>query len=174
MAGGEEVAVLSLATVLRDGLILSFLSSAVLIALLRINPRLLMHDYPAPIQALAPPKTAQEKRQGLLLGWPFLIILVAVPLWSTLRLQQAAGGDAPFLDLFLNSFGVVLTFNLVDLLILDWGMFCTLTPHFLVIPGTEGAPAYKDYMFHLRAFMIGTVYCLVGALVLAALVAVAG
>lgn len=67
------------ALALRDGLILSVLASIVLIALLRTNPRLLMQDYPAPIQALAPPKTEREKRQGLVLGLPFLILLLAVP-----------------------------------------------------------------------------------------------
>ena len=170
----KERAMFDLATTLRDGLILSLLASAVLIALLRINPRLFLQDYPEPIQALAPPKTVQEKRQGLLLGLPFLILLVAVPLWSTLRLQQQAGGHAALMDLFLNAFGVLFVFNVWDLVVLDWGVFCTITPHFLVIPGTEGAPAYKDYVYHLRASMMGTVLCLVVGLVLAAVVTLVG
>jgi hypothetical protein len=164
----------SLGTALRDGLLLSALASAILIALLRINPRFFLHDYPAPIRALAPPLTPRERRQGWLLGLPFLLVLVAVPLWSGLRLQQQAGGRAAFLDLFLNSFAVVMTFNLVDLVILDWGLFCTITPHFMVIPGTEGAPAYKDYSYHLRAFLLGTLYSALAALLLAAFLTLLG
>ncbi len=164
----------SLTIALRDGLILSVPASIVLIALLRANPRWMLQDYPPQIQALAPPRTAQEKRRGLILGLPFLILLIAVPLWSTLSLQQRAGGQAAFADLCLNAFVVLLVFNLVDLLVLDWGMFCTLTPRFLVIPGTGDAPGYKDYMFHLRGAMIGTVFSALGAMSLAGLVAVAG
>jgi len=166
--------VFSLTTALRDGLILSVPACIVLIALLHANPRWMLQDYPPQIQALAPPRTAQEKRRGLILGLPFLILLIAVPLWSTLSLQLHAGGRAAFADLFLNAFVVLLVFNLVDLLVLDWGLFCTLTPGFLVIPGTEGAAGYKDYGFHLRGAMIGTVFSALGALVLAGLVAVVG
>jgi hypothetical protein len=49
-------------------------------------------------------------------------------------------------------------------------MFCTITPRFVVIPGTEGMAGYKDYVFHLRFFLIGSVISAAGGLVIAALV----
>jgi hypothetical protein len=49
----------------------------------------------------------------------------------------------------------VFVFNVVDWLILDWFMFCTLTPRLVVIPGSEGLAAYKDYGFHFRGFLHG-------------------
>ena len=75
-----------------------------------------------------------------------------------------------FFQLFLNAFGVVFIFNLVDLLLLDWAIFCYITPAFVVIPGTEGHSAYKDYGFHFRASMIGTILSVVAGLVIAGIV----
>ena len=151
-----------------DGLTLSTLASFILIVTLWINPRLYLQDYPKAIQEQVEPKTSREKRLGLLMGIPFLALLTAVPLWSTIRLERE--GVEIFWMLWLNAFGVVFLFNLVDWLVLDWLMFCRLTPRFLVIPGTEGSPAYKDYFFHFRAFLVGTILSVVTGLVLAALV----
>jgi hypothetical protein len=50
---------------------------------------------------------------------------------------------------------VLLVFNAVDLLILDWLVFATLRPRIVVLPGTEGAQGYGDYGFHFRAFLKG-------------------
>lgn len=47
-------------------------------------------------------------------------------------------------------------FNLVDLFIIDWLIFCWITPRFVVIPSTEGMKGYKDYIFHLRGAIVGT------------------
>jgi hypothetical protein len=66
--------------------------------------------------------------------------------------------------------GIVFVFNVVDWLILDWFMFCTLTPRLVVIPGSEGMAAYKDYGFHFRGFLHGTVYLILGGLVIAGIV----
>ncbi|MBN1262553.1 MAG: nitroreductase, partial [Anaerolineae bacterium] len=140
--------------VLVHGAILSLVASAVLLITLRINPRLYLQDYPEIIQEAAPPKTPQEKRLALLLGIPFLLLLVAGPLLSTLDLKRQS--VAAFWPLFANAFGVGFFFNLVDLLVLDWLLFCTLTPAFMVIPGAEDLAAYKDYGYHFRAFLTGT------------------
>jgi len=32
--------------------------------------------------------------------------------------------------------------------VLDWLIFVTIQPDFVVIPGTEGLAGYKDYGFH--------------------------
>lgn len=58
--------------ILLYGLILSALFSAVLLAMVRVNPRLMLQDYPKDIQAAVPPKTTAEKRQTLYWGLPFL------------------------------------------------------------------------------------------------------
>ena len=152
------------------GAVLSVSASLFLIGILRFNPRLFLQDYPEDIQNQVPPKTTKEKRQSLVVGIPFLFLLVAVPFISTLTLKHQSGEAISFLPLFLNAFGVVFIFNLVDLLLLDWLMFCFITPSFLIIPGTEGMKGYKDYAYHFRAFLKGTILSVVAGLVIAGIV----
>ncbi len=159
---------LDLSKMLLDGLILSTLASAFIVITLRLNPRIWLQDYPEDIQARVPPKTEQEKRFSLILGIPFLLLLVAGPLISTLALEARHPESATFFPLAVNAFGVAFVFNVVDWLILDWLMFCTLTPRFIVIPGTEGADGYKDYSYHFRGFLIGTVFSAVVGLIIGA------
>ncbi len=153
-----------------DGAILSFVASLFVIVSLRLNPRTWLQDYPEDIQNKVPPKTGQEKRLSLIFGMPFLVLLVAVPFISTLALKRQDGCQVSFLQLFLNAFGVAFAFNLVDLLLLDWLMFCTITPKFVVIPGTEDMEGYKDYFYHFKASIIGTVLSVVAGLVIAGIV----
>ena len=95
------------------------------------------------------------------------MIVFGVPLLSILRLDQMVAGVPSFLEVFVNIFTLFLVFNIVDLLILDWLIFCAITPRFIVLPGTEGMAGYKDYGFHFRGFLIGCVICLVSGLVFA-------
>lgn len=152
--------------ILVGGLIMSVLLSAFIVVSMKRNPRVWMQDYPADIQALVPPKTPQEKQESWIVGIMFLAVMVSVPLVSVIA-ARANDGDMSFLAAFVHVFGISMIFNLVDLLILDWGMFCTWTPAWLVIPGTEGAPGYKDYRFHVRGGVIGTVIAAVFAGVVA-------
>lgn len=141
------------------------LATLTLIGLVGYNPRLMLQDYPPAIQAVVPPKTESEKRQSILLGTPFLLLLLALPFVFAFRQEQAS-----FAGLFLYVFGVVWAFNLWDWLVLDWLLFCAITPKMMVIPGSEGHPAYKDYAFHFRGFLIGTVFSLVMGLIVATVV----
>jgi hypothetical protein len=158
--------------ILLDGAILSLVASAFLIVTLRINPRLWLQDYPQDIQDQVPPKTEEELRLSLILGIPFLLLLFGAPLISTLGLKRQYAGDVSFLALTLHAFGVAFIFNVVDWLLIDWLLFCVITPAFLVIPGTEGAEGYttKNYGHHVRGFIIGTGVSLAGGLVIAAIV----
>lgn len=155
---------------LLGGVILSVPACLLLLAALRINPRLLLHAYPAEIRRQVPPKTRSERRLSLLFGIPFLTLLLAVPLISTLELEHGHESNPSFLGLFLNASGILLIFTLVDLLFLDWLVFCRITPRFLIIPGTEGAAAYKDWGFHLRGALRGALLSLSAGLAIAGMV----
>jgi len=163
--------VLNLADILRDGAILSVLASIILMGTLWLRPRLFLQDYPKEIRAVVPPKTEEEKRLSLMVGIPFLLVLIGFPFGSTLILQTQSPSEVPFWALFLNSFGIVFIFNVVDWLVLDWLIVCTITPKFLVLPGTQGhpsyKPSYKNYAVHFRGFLIGTVFSALAALVIA-------
>ncbi len=158
----------SLTKILIDGGILSLLVSILLIVSMCVNPRIFLHDYPPAIQEKVPKKTGAEKRLTYVFGVPFMLLLLLGPFFSTLSLKTH--GETQFWALWLNATGVVLVFNVVDWLILDWFMFCTLTPHFVVVPGSEGMAAYKDYGFHFDGFLHGMAYSILGGLVIAGIV----
>jgi hypothetical protein len=161
---------LSITKVLTDGAILSVLASLLILISMRINPRIWLREYPQDIQNKVPPKTLTERRLSLIVGIPFLILLFAVPFLSSWSLKQSQPEHMTFLVLFLNAFGVAFVFNLVDWLLLDWLLFCALTPAFAVIPGTEGSAGYQDYFHHFRGFLIGTVVSAVAGLLIATVV----
>lgn len=156
-----------MAQTLVSGGILSALMLLLLLGILYYNPRLLLRTYPDDVKAAVPPKTPSEARQFRYLGLLTLALYVGVPLTSTLLLKQE--GPLSLWHGFAHAFGVFFLFNLADLLLLDWLLFCWLTPRFLVIPGTEGMAGYKDYAMHARAFLKGTVLSGVGAMLIALL-----
>lgn len=69
--------------------------------------------------------------------------------------------------MFLHLWIICLTWNVVDLLILDWLVFCTITPKCFVLPGTGNCKGYKDYKFHFIGFLKGCVYMTLFALIFA-------
>jgi hypothetical protein len=160
-----------LSLTLTYGIILSLISLALILGSLYFMPRLWLKDLPKDLQALIPPKTEAEQRQSWYVGVPFLLLLVSMPFIATWVLNTSTSGGADFGALFLTAFGVAFTFNLVDWLIIDWLIVCTITPKFLVIPGTEGHPFYKDYGKHFRGFLTGTVLSAVLGLVIGGIVA---
>ena len=139
---------------LTDGAILSALGGLLIAGSLRANPRIWLNDFPPDIRAAVPPKTTAEKRQSLMWGVPFLLVLVGVPVWSSYMLKRQQP-EAGFIALFANAFGVGLFFNAFDLLVIDWLVLCRFTPRSLIIPGTEGMAGYKNYGHHFRGFVIG-------------------
>jgi hypothetical protein len=161
---------LNFTKILTDGAILSLFASLCLVLALRVNPRIFLHDYPAKIQEKVPKKTKAERRLTYVFGIPIMLLLLLGSFFSTLALK--AQGSVQFWALWLNASGVVYVFNIVDWLILDWLMFCTFTPHFVVIPGSEGMADCKDYGFHFRGFLHGTVYSGLGGLIIAGIVSI--
>jgi hypothetical protein len=156
---------LNITKILIDGGILSLLVSIWLMFTLRVNARIFLHDYPPAIQEKVLPKTVAEKRLTYVFGIPFMLLLILGAFFSTMVLK--ASDETQFWVLWLNAAGIMFVFNVVDWLILDWLIFCTITPHFVVIPGSEGMAAYKDYGFHFRGFFHGIVYSVLGGLIIA-------
>lgn len=146
-----------LTRMLTDGFIVTAFGTVMVITALAINPRLFLQDYPKAIQARVPPKTPDEKRLSLIIGLPFVGVVLIAPLVSTWVLDQQLGGDLSFWVAFANIFGIVMIFNLFDLLVLDVLWLCTFTPKMAIIPGTEGMAEYKDYGYHFKVHTPATV-----------------
>lgn len=150
------------------GLILSALFTVVLLGAVLVNVEIMQNDYPPDVKkaygAERNPRTRGERRIFSLL---FLFILFGVLCYSMVDLKHSTSMEFNFLTLFILVLIEVFTFNLWDLLIIDWLIFNTLQPKFIFLPGTEGMAGYKDYYFHFKGFLTGIGFSFVSALVLA-------
>jgi hypothetical protein len=146
------------------GLLVSFLSSVVLLVSAFINPESMVAGYPPDIQAKHGPISAQAQRHKKLVGLPFGLVLIGLLIISIITLDEVT-----FLRVFVNSAVILMMFNLVDLIVIDWLIFNTLQPKFIILPGTEGMAGYLDYGFHFRQFLKGTAGSLAASLLIAAI-----
>lgn len=90
----------------------------------------------------------------------FVVVMTAVAYFS---------GCRNFLSAFVHVFILFFTVNLYDLFVLDWGVFCHSKR--LRIQGTEDMEKeYKDYLFHIKGAVIGTILGIIVALLSGALV----
>lgn len=153
------------------GLILSAALSVTFTGLMLLNPEIWLHDYPPDIQAKYGPISERARRQKALAVWPVALLLIGLVIASLLGLAQLNGGVLAFADAFVGTFVMLMVFNLIDLLLLDWLIFVTIRPRLIVLPGTEGLAGYRDYGFHFRGFLKGTAGSLVASLVVAVIAA---
>ena len=161
----------SLKRVLIDGTILNILLTVILYGSIYVNPLIWVHDYPPDIQA-AVGNVNIPPAQTIIVGTLFFGVTIGVVLYSNASLRQQNGGKLSFLAAFANSALILFYFAVWDLLILDWLIFVTIQPSFIVIPGTEGMAGYKDYWFHFEVSFLGLtqwISILAGGLVLAGL-----
>ncbi len=157
---------------LTDGTVLSVLLSVVIYGSLRVNPLMWIGDYPPDIQAAVGDIADVPLVQTIVVGLLFFGVIVGVTLYSNVRLRQQNRGKLSFLAAFANSALILFFFAVWDLLILDWLIFVTIQPAFIVIPGTEGLAGYKDYWFHFQVSFLGLtqwVSVIGGGLILAGL-----
>ncbi len=94
---------------------------------------------------------------SILLGVPLGLLFIGSTFASALLWRASAQGSASFWELFAHVFGLFFLFNLVDLLILDWLIVCRFTPRWLIIPDTEHIVMPKEYLYHFKGFLMGTV-----------------
>lgn len=164
---------LDFSRILVDGLIFSVVGALYLVGMLMIDNRMFLNkgDYPDDVLAAVPPRTPAETRKAAVLGIPWFVWSFAFPLYSGYQFAYHAAGEAALWKIGVHIFLVLMSFWLVDLVVLDGIMFCWITPSFVVIPGTEGFPGYKDYSMHLRGhFLKGIPILLVTSGALAVLV----
>lgn len=132
---------------------------------LRWKPRIWLHDFPADIQALAAPKTAEERRLTTLFGAPFVVLFIGLPVLVMWDLKFRLGADFSFFSAWLYAYALFFGVNLWDLVALDWIGMSLVDPQKPPFPGTEGAAGWRDYAFHFYGFLKGCVIGLVLATV---------
>lgn len=114
------------------------------------NPRLWLNCYPKAIQNAVPERSKKEMRVKMLVGIPFMLIMFGYPVLSTFMLKNQLGSDYTYWIGLLNLLVIQNMFNLFDLVVLDWIVFCS-KPKYLVLEGTYDMREYKDYAFHAKA-----------------------
>ncbi len=152
---------------LMNGLIWSVLWIAYVYMLLKCFPWEMVHEYPDDIKektTLRAPTDEQKKQAKLWGGLASIALFVILTVFPLLYYKNTPD---TFLHIFLYTWIIAFTWNVIDLIIMDWLLVCTITPDWLVLPGTEGCSGYKDYKFHFIGFLQGCLYITLTALLMA-------
>ncbi len=134
----------------QDAALYNSLLTLLLISSLFHNAEIWVHDYPPDIQEKFGPKSEAAERLTRLWAIPFFVVAIGYVVFAGLRLKRANNGRLPFKDAFKYIYLLFLSLWTFDLVILDWLLFNTIQPSFIILPGTEGMAGYKDYAFHLK------------------------
>ena len=151
------------------GLVLSAVLFGLILVVLRVNPEVMINDYPPDVWAKWGPIGERAKRQRVLVAVIVLAALLGVVAWSSRSLSALVGSDLSFAAAFAHFVIMFGTFNLLDWLALDWPL-AYWQPRFIVLPGTEGMAGYRDYGFHFQGFLIGCPIVVAGSALSAAIV----
>lgn len=151
-----------------DGLIVSVLICGWISIILKVNPRYEMKSFPPEIVNQVDKQTLDEKKGFLKLALPMLLIIILYIIFSCIVTYSNL--EISNKIIFSHIFIVFMVWNTIDLVIFDWIVFCKINPDFMILPGTKGNPAYKDYMYHFKGFLKGTVLSLIASTILTFLV----
>ncbi len=138
------------------GTLLSALMSALILGTLAWRPMIWVGDAPLEVRAAAGPMSAADRRAKRLAGGVMLFILVAVFGAALAGLARQSGGALTLADAATSIFLIYMTFNVVDLVLIDWVLLVRLRPRFMLLPGAEHVADYGGYAYHFRAFLKGT------------------
>jgi hypothetical protein len=155
---------------LASGAVLSIVLTLSLLSVLWANPEILLNDYPPDIRERFGPMSERAKRQRIPVAVAMGVATLALVIASFSPIRASGGGKISFVTAFVHLFVMFSTFNVVDLVLLDWPLVA-ISPRFMVLPGTEGSAGYKNYRFHFRGFLIGTVLIFVASGLIAAAIA---
>ena len=153
------------------GLILSAVLFGLLVVVLRVNPEIMLNDYPPDIRAKWGPMSERTKRQRVPVAVAFLAAILGIVAWSVESLPAVVARDVTFAAAFAHFAIMFGTFNLLDWVVLDCGLVLW-QPRFGVLPGTEGMAGYGSYWFAFRGVLIGIPIVLAGSALCAAVVSI--
>lgn len=150
------------------GLVLSLVLTVLATVMAAIVPDMFVGSYPPDIQQRFGPMSPRAARLRPFMATMLVGAVVAVTFVGLFTLR-AKSDHVSFPHALVFAVTVLAVFNVFDLLILDWLLFCTVTPRFIVLPGTEGMAGYRDYWFHLVGFFKGLGFSSAGGLLIALL-----
>ena len=121
----------------------------------RVFPFTIEHDYPNDVRKLAniQKPTSKQKLQGIIFGIIGFVILFG--LLIVFALMHFNKQNLSFLSIFRHLWIICLTWNIVDLVIVDFFMICKFSVKLFVLPKTENYIGNKNYRFHFIGFLKG-------------------
>jgi len=144
-------------TVLTTSLIYSVVAvvlfSAILLGGVLTARDAMVQDYPPAIQERFGPKSPRGERVARVLGVLMALLMLGIAIGGIATLKDRLGGDIGFWPGFVFGKVLLIVINIFDLVVLDWLLFCWIQPSFMVLPGTEGMPEYRDWKFHLKVLV---------------------
>jgi len=148
------------------GALLSGLLSALIVISLVYRPMIWINDAPPEVRAAAGPISAADRRLQRLAGAIMLGLLVTFPVLALAGLRQLGNGSLTFGAAALAVFIVLMTFNTVDLVLLDWLFVERLAPGRIAFPNAPGMRFTRGDAYHFRGFLIGTGLSLAAAVII--------
>ena len=152
------------------GLLTSVLLTGLILGSLAYNPRLWVGDAPDEMQAAAAPLTRIESRMRTAIAVPFFIIILVVP-FGALFWYEMNYGALSFWNAFRFLWVTLMTFNLVDLILIDWLVVVWWQPSWTILKEAEHLYELNSYTFHFYAFLKGCIGITVFTLLAAAVIA---
>lgn len=149
---------------LLHGTIFGALANLMVVIILKVNPRYEMKSYPKEILDCVSPQTKQERLGFLRWALPMMLSIIIYLVITVISSYK--GMVVSFFTVFLHIFIMCSIWNLIDLLIMDWLIFCYISPKFMALPGTEGHRGYKNYKYHFVGFLKGIVISTIASFVL--------
>lgn len=146
------------------GMIFGVVFSIAMLIIGRINPEMILNDYPPDIRAKYGPMSEATRKQANKVTLPLLATMGLVLALGLGQLREISGA-LTFVETLIVSTVIFQMWNLLDLVLLDWFLLMTLKPKFMILPDTEGMAGYSDYMFHFRKFLNGIVFTFILALI---------
>lgn len=149
------------------GAVLSAVATVVILGSLRWNVEIWLNDFPEDVRlAYGPPRNPETPRQRRLVSVVFFLFIIILLIASIAGLVDLLG-ELTFAAVFTHVLIMLMVFNVVDLVVIDWLALLALRPNWAVLPGTEGLPGYHNWIFPLIDFLKGTVFILFASAVIA-------
>lgn len=124
------------------------LSGATLVTVMFIAPYAFLKDYPGDIRERAPKPSRAQQRAGRWGSAGFLLVLIGT-IGGTVYGWGAVRPGVGYPELALMALALNVMFALLDVIVVDWLIICTVRPGRLIYPGTEDCTGWSDYRFHL-------------------------
>lgn len=156
---------MKIAHLITDSLIFSAIFIGFKFFLLWLNPRLMLHRYPAMIQQQVPCRTPGEKRYYTYFLVASVLLQGLILLGRVLKAYSVA--PISYWIIMVHVLFVLISWNVLDFILIDWLLIYTLTPSFVMIPGAETPEDYRHLSFYLKDFQRGLVASLIASCLLA-------